>query len=117
MPAAPIRFFLDENLPVVVAEQLQRRGIDAVTVRDLGLLGQSDLDHLALARQTERVLCTHDADYLELAQSGANHFGLIFGQQEKHGVGSWVRFLELVHSVYSAEEMAGRIEFVAGEAG
>jgi hypothetical protein len=110
--AAPIRFFLDENLPIVVADQLQRRGIDAVTVRDLNLLGQSDIDHLELARQTGRVLCTHDADYLELAQSGEAHSGLIFGQQEKHGVGSWVGFLELVYNVYTAEEMVGRIEYL-----
>jgi len=112
VPAARIRFFLDENLPIAIAEQLQRRGIDAVTVRDLGLLGQSDIDHLTLAQSTGRVLCTHDADYLDLAQAGTEHTGIIFGQQHKHGVGSWVSFLELVHSVYSAEEMAGRIEYL-----
>lgn len=107
-----IRFYLDENLPVAVAEQLQRRGIDAVTVRDLGLLGQSDIDHLALARSSGRVFCTHDADYLELARDGESHNGIIFGQQQNHGVGSRVNFLELVYNVYSAEEMAGRIEYL-----
>lgn len=109
---AGIRFYLDENLPVAVAEQLRRRGIDAVTVRDLGLLGQSDIDHLTLARSSGRVLCTHDADYLELAQEGEAHGGIIFGQQQIHGVGSWVNFLELVYNVYSAEEMIGRVEYL-----
>ena len=109
---ARTRFYLDENLPVVIAEQLQRRGIDAVTVRDLGLLGQSDIDHLALARSSGRVLCTHDADYLELAQAGEEHHGIVFGQQHIHGVGSWVRFLELISTVYSAEDMMGRIEYL-----
>lgn len=107
-----IRYYLDENLPVAVADQLQRRGIDAVTVRDLGLLGRSDIDHLALARSSGRVLCTHDADYLELAREGETHGGIVFGQQQIHGVGSWVNFLELVYNVYSAEEMAGRIEYL-----
>lgn len=37
--ATKVRFFLDENMPVVIAKQLKRRGIEAVTVRDLGLLG------------------------------------------------------------------------------
>jgi hypothetical protein len=110
--AARIRFYLDENLPIAIAEQLQRRGIEAATVRDLGLLGQSDVDHFALARQEGWVLCTHDADYLDLAQTGLEHAGLIFGQQHKHGVGHWVNFLELVHSVYSSEEMQNRIEYV-----
>lgn len=112
MSAAEIRFYLDENLPVAVAEQLQRRGIDAVTVRDLGLLGQSDIDHLALARSTGRVLCTNDADYLELAQTGEEHDGIIFGQQQIHGIGNWVNFLELVFNVYTSEEMVGRIEYL-----
>ena len=109
---ARIRFYLDENVPIVVAEQLRRRGIDAVTVRDLGLLGQSDINHLLLARNSGQVLCTHDADYLELAQGGEEHTGIVFGQQHLHGVGSWVRFLELVFTVYSAEEMIGRIEYL-----
>lgn len=109
---ARIRYYLDENLPVAVADQLQRRGIDAVTVRDLGLLGRSDIDHLALARSSGRVLCTHDADYLELAREEETHGGIVFGQQQIHGVGSWVNFLELVYNVYSAEEMAGRIEYL-----
>ena len=30
-----VRFYLDENVQVAIAEQLKRRGIDAITVRDL----------------------------------------------------------------------------------
>lgn len=41
-----VRFYLDENVQIVIAEQLKRRGIDAITVRDLGLLGDDDLNHL-----------------------------------------------------------------------
>ena len=112
MPAARIRFFLDENVPVAVAEQLRRRGIDAVTVRDLGRLSQSDVDHLALAHHTGRVLCTHDADYLDTGLRGEAHSGIIIGQQHKHGGGRWVAFLELVYNVNSGEEMVGRIEYL-----
>ncbi|HSN75669.1 MAG TPA: hypothetical protein VL334_11380 [Anaerolineae bacterium] len=36
--AAKIRFYLDENIPVAVSTQLKRRGIEAVTVRNLELL-------------------------------------------------------------------------------
>lgn len=110
--AANVRFYLDENVPVAVAEQLQRRGIDAVTTRDLGLLGDSDINHLKRAIAEGRVLCTHDVDYLEMAFAGVEHTGIIFGQQARHGVGDWVRFLELVHGVYSLEEMKNRLEYV-----
>ncbi len=63
--APPIRFYLDENVPVAVAAQLQRRGVDAVTVRDLGFLGDSDRNHLVRATSLGYVLCTNDADYVD----------------------------------------------------
>lgn len=77
--ATKVRFFLDENMPVVIAGQLKRRGIQAVTVRDLGLLGDEDVNHLKHAIDEGYVLCTHDADYLDLALSGIEHAGIVFG--------------------------------------
>lgn len=76
--AAPIRYYLDENLPVAVATQLRRRGIDAVTVRDLGLLGDSDYNHLGRATRLGYVFCTNDADFVELAKVGATHAGIVW---------------------------------------
>jgi uncharacterized protein with PIN domain len=110
--AARIRFYLDENLHVAIARQLRKYGIDVVTVRDLGLLGESDINHLVEATAQGRVLCTNDADYVQIATSGIAHAGIIFGQQHKHGVGEWVHFLELVYTVYEPEEMKNRIEYV-----
>lgn len=99
-------------MQTVIAEQLKRRGIDAVTVRDLGLLGDEDINHLERAIAMNRVLCTHDADYVDIASAGKEHAGIVFGQQHKHTIGDWVNFLELVHAVYSAEEMVNLIEYV-----
>lgn len=110
--AVGIRFYLDENVPIAVATQLKRRNIEAVTVRDLDLLGDSDINHLHRATQMEYVLCTHDVDYVELAASGVEHTGIVFGQQQWHGIGDWVRFLELVHAVYEPDEMRNRIEYL-----
>ncbi len=110
--APPIRFYLDENVPVAVAAQLQRRGVDAVTVRDLGFLGDSDRNHLVRATSLGYVLCTNDADYVDLAVAGVKQAGIVFGQQHKHGIGDWVRFLELLASVLEPGEMRNRIEYV-----
>ena len=112
MLAVRTRFYLDENLPIAVATQLQRRGIEAVTVRDLGFLGDSDHNHLARATRLGYVLCTNDADYVELATTGIEHAGIVFGQQHKHGVGAWVRFLELLASILEPEEMQNRVEYL-----
>lgn len=106
------RFYLDENVPVVIAEQLHKRGIEVVTARNLGLLGDSDANHLARATRMGYVLCTHDSDYLALAASGIQHAGIVFAQQDVHTVGDWVKFLELVNTVYTDEEMHNRIEYL-----
>jgi hypothetical protein len=109
---ASIRFYLDENVPVQVALQLKTRGIDTVTVRDLGLLGEDDMNHLQEATKQGRVLCTHDSDFLHLAASGFEHSGLVFGQQDIHYIGEWVNWLTLMHAVYTSDDMINRIEFM-----
>jgi hypothetical protein len=107
-----VRFYLDENVQTVIAEQLKRRGIEAVTTRDLGVLGDDDANHLARATRLGYVLCTHDADFVDLATSGIQHAGIVFGQQRKHTIGDWVSFLELVHRVYTQDDMRNLVEYV-----
>ena len=91
---ARIRFFLDENIPIAVAEQLRRRGVDAVTVRDMGLLGDSDPNHMSRASEMGRVFCTHDTDIIELAIAGVEHAGIVLGSSTSKilGIGcdSWI---------------------------
>ena len=107
-----LRFYLDENLPVEIARQLRARGIDAVTVRDLRRLGDSDSNHLQRAAADNRVLCTFDTDFLKLALEGQSHAGIVLGQPELHYIGAWVNFLELLHAILSPEEMRDRIEYL-----
>ncbi|MCA9972210.1 MAG: DUF5615 family PIN-like protein [Anaerolineales bacterium] len=109
---ASLRFYLDENVPVQVARQLSARGIDVVTARDLGLLGEADANHLQNAARLGRVFCTHDSDLLQLAASGFQHAGIVFGQQSRHYIGEWVNWLTLMHAVYTIEEMLNRIEYL-----
>jgi hypothetical protein len=109
---AKLRFYLDENLPIQVARQLKSRGIDTITVRDLNLLGEADINHLQNATEQGRVLCTYDNDFLKLAVTEFQHAGIVFGQQDLHYIGAWVNWLTLMHAVYTSEEMLNRIEFV-----
>lgn len=85
---ARLRFLLDENMQVVIADQLVNRGIEALTVRDLGGLGWPDAQVLNTATNLGYVLCTHDSDYLVLAASGVFHAGIILGQAGQHRVGT-----------------------------
>lgn len=107
-----VRFYLDENMPVAIAEQLRRRGIAVVTVRDLDLLGSSDMTHLERAARMGYVLCTHDPDFVDIAASGNQHAGIVFGKAHVHTIGDWVAFLELMDGVYDEETMKNLVEYV-----
>lgn len=110
--ATRVRFYLDENVQIVIAEQLKRRGIEVITVRELELLGDEDINHLERAAQMGYVLCTHDSDYVDIAAAGKEHVGIVFGQQHKHTIGDWVKFLELIYGVYSPHEMRNLVEYL-----
>lgn len=110
--AAAIRLYLDENVPIVIADQMRRKGIEVFTVRDLGLRGDTDINHLRRATEMGCVLCTHDDDYLKLAAEGEEHAGIVFGRQVVHTIGDWVRGLELICAVYTAEDMRNHIEYL-----
>jgi hypothetical protein len=107
-----IRLYLDENLSPRIAIQLRRRGIDAVSARDLDALGDDDVNHLKRAAALGRVLVTTDVDFLRLAAEGVLHKGIIFGVQEDHTIGDWVKKLELICFVYTPEEMDNHVEYV-----
>lgn len=54
--AAVIRLYLDENLSPRIASQLRRRGVDVVTVHDLGVAGDTDENRPERTTRLQRVL-------------------------------------------------------------
>jgi hypothetical protein len=110
--AMVLRFYLDENLPIEIARQLIARGIDAITVRDMGWLGDADINHLKRATEMGRVLCTYDSDFLKMAAEGMEHAGIVFGRPESHYIGEWVKYLSLMHAICTTEEMHNRVEYL-----
>jgi hypothetical protein len=108
-----IRYYLDENVDPTVAEQLVRGGIDTLTVRELGIWGESDINHLHKATEMGRVLCTHDTDFLSLASQGYNHAGIVFAEHYGSTIGGWVKALRGLCATTSAEEMIGQVKYVS----
>jgi len=58
------KFLVDESLGAEVADALRGAGWNAVFAGDLGLLGRSDEDVFAAACREDRILLTHDRDFL-----------------------------------------------------
>lgn len=99
-------------MDIEIAVQLVRGGIDAITVRDLDRLGDTDPNHLQLASEMERVLCTQDQDFLRLNAIGVEHTGIAFGEQYGSSIGGWVKALRKLHTLKSAEDMVNHIVFL-----
>ncbi len=108
-----LRFYLDELMPVAIAEQLNRRGIDTKTVQDLRHKGRSDAFQLRQAHSMGRVLCTLDDGYFDLVKAGMSHSGIVFGsRKDRREIGTWVRSLVWMHATYTADEMTNHFEYL-----
>ena len=59
------RFLVDESLGAGAAEALRDQGCNARYVGELGLTGRSDEEVLARAWADDRILLTHDTDFLD----------------------------------------------------
>jgi predicted nuclease of predicted toxin-antitoxin system len=107
-----IRFHLDEHVDPDVARALRRYGTEVTTTLEAGLRTQSDAAQWAYAMTEQRVLVTHDADFLRLASRGEDHPGVAFCGKTTRTVGEMVRRLILVYEVLTPEDIRGRIEFL-----
>ncbi len=93
MAEQPIAFYFDASVQVAIAEQLKRKGIDAITARDIRKLRDSDPSHLRRATAQNRELVTHDDDFVKLARRGAAHAGIVFVPREHRNIGVVVKGL------------------------
>lgn len=107
-----IRFHLDESVETAVARGLRARGIDVTTAAEAGLLSAPDEQHLAFALTQNRVLVTHDADFLRLHAAGTPHAGIAFCHSKARTIGEIVRSLVLVHECLSQDDITGNVEWL-----
>ena len=85
-----MRFKVDENLPIEVAEILRTAGHDAATVNDEAASGASDPDLAALVRRERRALITLDVGFADIrSYPPAEYQGLVvlrLARQDKEHV-------------------------------
>lgn len=107
----PVRSHTDEHIGWAVIEGLRRRRIDVSTTFETGLASATDVEQLKYAHETGRVLVTQDSDFLRLHAEGFTHSGIAFFRQGKTS-GEILRTLVLLFDILTAEEIAGRVEFL-----
>jgi hypothetical protein len=111
-----LKIYTDENVDVRIAEGLRRRKIDAFSARGKGALGFTDEQHFEKAKDLKAVIFTHDPHFIEIAEnlvrSGKGHYGLIFAEMHRFGLGELIRGLAIYAGILSSQEMINRIEFL-----
>lgn len=61
-----MKFKIDENLPIEIAELLRSVHHDALMVMDQGLSGKDDSEVVTVCQQEERILVTLDLDFADV---------------------------------------------------
>jgi len=109
---AKIKFHLDENITLAIANGLRRRGIDITTTPEEGMIGQSDEQQLVFSLSQERVIFTQDTDFLRLHHAGLSHAGIVYCPQTSKSIGEILQGLVLIWEILNAEEMNNHLEYL-----
>jgi len=100
-----LKFKIDENLPVEIAQLLRNSGYDADTINDEGLSGADDEIDAQRCRSESRILISLDLDFANVRTfPPKDHDGLIVlraKQQDKDAVITLFRRVLLVLREYS----------------
>jgi predicted nuclease of predicted toxin-antitoxin system len=70
-----MKFKVDENMPIEVAELLANAGHDAATVPDQQLGGRPDPDIATVCRQENRAIITLDLDFSDIRAYAPSDYG------------------------------------------
>jgi predicted nuclease of predicted toxin-antitoxin system len=72
-------FLADENVHIDVIIHLRSQGLNVISVKDIGLIGEDDLNILRKANSEQRAIITHDSDFGTLAiLSGEPVIGILY---------------------------------------
>lgn len=107
-----IAFHLDENTKNAIAIALRKHGIDVTTTSDSTMLGASDEAQLRYAYEHQRVLVTHDDDFLRLHHLDIPHAGIAYCKPRHRSVGDIVRSLTFLWRSYKPEELYNQVIFL-----
>jgi predicted nuclease of predicted toxin-antitoxin system len=75
------------------------------------MLSASDEEQLAFATKSNRVIFSHDADFLRIHSTGMQHAGIVYTANRKD-VGNIIRNLKLIHDLLDSTEMINHVEFI-----
>ena len=106
-----VRYYVDEHVADAIVQGLRHRGVDVMTVTEVGMRGRDDPSQLEFALDLGRVIFTQDRDFLRLAAGGTSHAGVVYAPQGT-SVATIISGLLLIYNVLTAEEMSDCVEYI-----
>ncbi len=108
-----MKFKIDENLPVEVANVLSQAGHDALTVFDQDMAGWTDRSIASAIQSERRVLLTLDLDFADIRAYPPRHFqGLIVIRAKRQDKAAVLAIIERVVEVVEREDLNQRLRIV-----
>jgi predicted nuclease of predicted toxin-antitoxin system len=106
-----LRYHLDEHLPSEIANGLRRRQIECSTTNEAGLVAASDDEQLNYATREQRVLVTHDRDFVRVHARRPDHFGIVLLTGNRH-FGAVIKDLEVFAGISAIDDMRGVLMYL-----
>lgn len=108
--------YIDEDVPLSLAQALLNRGVNISTTQNTGNTGNSELQQLIYAKEENRVLLTHNKkDFIllhkEFLANKRQHCGIIVTDQLP--VGTLLRRMMKLWFILDAHDMENRLEFLS----
>ena len=70
-----MRFLTDENISISVVRFLRQKKFDVKDIKEESLYGLPDKDIFEFARKEDRIILTHDKDFLRITKNYESDFG------------------------------------------
>jgi len=101
-----MKFKIDENLPVDIAELLRQTGYDAMTVLEQELGGCPDADLALICQKEARVFVTLDTDFADIRAYPPRQFhGLIVLRLKHHDKPHVLKVFSRLIRIFSIEPL------------
>ena len=112
----PLRFKVDEDLPVEVAGLLRAAGHDAKAIVEQGMSGTPDERLWEFVQREQRCFVTADKGFTNAQQHpSGSHLGIILLRLPRESRAGYVRLAEAILASTSLEVLAGSITVVTPE--
>jgi hypothetical protein len=111
-----LRVYADENVHGRIIHGLRLKGFDVLTVAEDKHDGFPDPEIVHRATELDRVVFTHDQDYLAIGahlQRARQPFsGIVYGHPDALSVTEFVEQLELALHCYASDEVRNQIIYL-----